>query len=248
MAAPTTSLEVKWFSPHEIKLVRGTYEAMARTGTQQLSLRAIAKHLDVSPALLVYHFGSKDNLLIETMHWALAGTVHRIERRIAGVEDPHTALGELMDAVFVDARANRDFHLIYMDLVQYAVRRESFATLTELLHQHINGTYAEVIRQGVQAGAFEVADVDLAARQVRAIVEGGFLQWLQREDWEQTHADLQRDCHAAVMRLLTPGASPNTRSPGGRSSPGKRQSVGAPAASTKGRRGGAREEGRHATI
>lgn len=207
MATPTTSLEVKWFSPHEIKLVRGTYEAMARTGTQQLSLRAIAKHLDVSPALLVYHFGSKDNLLIETMHWALAGTVHRIERRIAGIEDPHRALNELMDAVFVDARANRDFHLIYMDLVQYAVRRESFATLTALLHQHINGTYAAVIRQGIEAGAFEVADVDLAARQVRAIVEGGFLQWLQREDWEQTHAALQRDCHAAVLRLLLPVAA-----------------------------------------
>lgn len=204
MATPPLSLQTRWFSPHEIKIVRGTYEAMARTGTQQLSLREIAKQLGVSPALLVYHFGSKDNLLIETMHWALAGTVHRIEHRIADIEDPHEALSELMDAVFVDARANRDFHLIYMDLVQYAVRRESFATLTALLHRHINGTYAAVIRQGVEAGAFEVADIDLAARQVRAIVEGGFLQWLQQEDWQRTHAALQRDCHAAIMRLLTP--------------------------------------------
>jgi AcrR family transcriptional regulator len=204
MATPPLSLQTRWLSPHELKLVRGTYEAMARTGTQQLSLRAIAKQLDVSPALLVYHFGSKDNLLIETIHWALAGTVRRIQRRIEGITDPQQALAELMDAVFVDARANRDYHLIYMDLVQYAVRRESFAKLTDLLHQHINDTYAAVIRQGVQAGAFQVADVELAARQVRAIVEGGFLQWLQEEDWEETHATLQRDCHVAVLRLLAP--------------------------------------------
>jgi AcrR family transcriptional regulator len=204
MATPPLSLQTRWFSPHELKLVRGAYEAMARTGTQQLSLRAIAKELEVSPALLVYHFGSKDNLLIETIHWALAGTVRRIQHRIEGITDPLQAMAELMDAVFVDARANRDFHLIYMDLVQYAVRRESFAKLTELLHQHINDTYAAVIRQGAQAGVFEAPDVELAARQVRAIVEGGFLQWIQEEDWEETHATLQHDCHEAVLKLLAP--------------------------------------------
>jgi AcrR family transcriptional regulator len=204
MATALPTIETKRFSPHEIRLVRGTYAAMASQGAQQISLRGIARELGVSPALLVYHFGSKDNLLIETMHWALASTVHRIQRKIADVADPEEAMAALMDAVFVGARANRDFHLIYMDLVQYAVRHESFNTLSTLLHRHINDTYALVIRQGVEAGAFEAADVDLAARHVRAIVEGGFLQWLQTDDWEQTHAALQRDCHEAILRLLVP--------------------------------------------
>lgn len=204
MASTLPLIETKWFSPHEIRLVRGTYAAMARQGAQQISLRGIAKELEVSPALLVYHFGSKDNLLIETMHWALASTVRRIQRKIADVEDPEAALGALMDAVFVGPRANRDYHLIYMDLVQYAVRHESFGTLSALLHRHINDTYALVIRQGVEAGVFEAADVDLAAQHVRATVEGGFLQWLQTDDWEQTHAALQRDCHEAILRLLSP--------------------------------------------
>jgi AcrR family transcriptional regulator len=209
MATSLTSLlEPKVFSPHEIRLVRGTYRAMAQIGTQQLSLRAIAKQLDVSPALLVYHFGSKDNLLVETMHWALAGSVRRIQRRIAGIEDPHEALAAILDAVFVGPRENRDFYLIYMDLLQYAVRHESFSELAALLHRHITDSYAAVIRQGVQTGVFDVDDVELAARQVRAIVEGGFLQWLQDEHWEQTHAALQRDSHAAVLRLLEPRPRP----------------------------------------
>jgi len=202
--ARLTSLEPKVFSAHELKLVRGTYRAMARVGTQQLSLRDIAKELGVSPALLVYHFGSKDNLLVETMHWALAGSVGRIERRVAGIDDPQEALAAILDAVFVGPRANRDFYLIYMDLVQYSVRHESFTTLAALLRQHITDSYAAIIRRGVDAGVFEAADIDLAARQVRAIVEGGFMQWLQEDDWEQTHAALQRDCHAAVLRLLAP--------------------------------------------
>ncbi|MEN3280293.1 MAG: hypothetical protein V7607_1433 [Solirubrobacteraceae bacterium] len=203
MQAPLT-LETKRFSPHEIKIVRGTYQAMARIGTQQLSLRRIAKELDISPALLVYHFGSRDNLLIETMHWALAGTVRRIQRKIDGIEDPAEALSALMDAVFVGPRENRDFHLIYMDLVSYAVRHDSFTDLADLLREHINGSYAAIIRQGVEAGVFEVDDVDLAARQARAIVEGGFVQWMQEHDWQQTHGELQRHCHDALLLLFAP--------------------------------------------
>jgi AcrR family transcriptional regulator len=197
------TLETKWFSPYEIRLIRGTYEAMARIGTQQLSLRRIAKELEVSPALLVYHFGSRDNLLIETMHWALAGTVRRIKRQIQGIEDPERALAVLIDAVFVSPKENRDFHLIYLDLVQYAVRMESFTELAALLREHINDSYAAVIQSGVDSGVFQADDVNVAARTVRAIIEGGFTQWLQEEHWMETHAQLQRDCHASLLVLLS---------------------------------------------
>jgi AcrR family transcriptional regulator len=202
LSAPVELPESKWFSEHELRIVRGTYSAMARVGTQQLSLRGLARELGVSPALLIYHFGSRENLLVETMHWALAGTVRRIRRQVHGVTDPAEALSALMDAVFVGAKANRDFHLVYMDLVQYSIRHPSFNGLTDLLRTHINGSYAGVIRAGVETGVFEVDDVDLAARQARAIVEGGFLQWLQEDDWQQTHAALRRDCHRALLTLL----------------------------------------------
>ncbi len=194
--------ESKRFSEHEIRLVRGTYEAMARLGTQELSLRGLARELGVSPPLLIYHFGSRENLLIETMHWALAGTVRRIRRRVDGITDPEQALAALMDAVFVDAKANRDFHLVYMDLVQYSIRHPSFNGLTDLLRTHINGSYAAVIRAGVRDGVFGADDIDLAAKQARAIVEGGFLQWIQEEDWQQTHRALQLACHQALLTML----------------------------------------------
>lgn len=170
-----------------------------------MSLRGLAKELGVTAQLLIYHFDSRENLLLETMHWALAGTVRRIRRHVAGISEPEEALAALMDAVFVGAKENRDFHLVYMDLVQYAVRHPSFTGLTDLLREHINGSYAGVIRLGVNSGVFVADDVDLAARQARAIVEGGFLQWLQEDDWEDTHAALQSQCHQALLKLLAPG-------------------------------------------
>jgi AcrR family transcriptional regulator len=205
-SAPSLNLlEPKVFSEHKLRLVRGTYNVMTRVGAQGLSLRGVAKDLGVSPALLIYHFGSKDNLLIETMHWALAGSLRRVLRRIARATDPREALAASLDGVFVDARANRDFYLVYLDLVQYSVRHESFTVLAALLRQHIDDAYAAVIRQGVDAGVFDVANVDQAARQVRALVEGAFLQWLQTEDWEETHAALRHESYQGVLRLLAPG-------------------------------------------
>jgi AcrR family transcriptional regulator len=192
-------------SAREIELIRGTYRVMARVGAQQLSLRQVAKEVDVSAAGLLYHFGSKDNLLLETMRWALAGTVRRIEAELQGIDDPEQALSALIGAVFVSPQANRDFHLVYLDLVQYALRNKSFVGLTELLREHINGSYAFVIQQGADRGVFKVGDVDVAASRARAIVEGGFIQWLQDPGWRRTHAALRDECHRVLLTVLTTG-------------------------------------------
>lgn len=131
-----------------------------------------ALELGVSPGLLKYHFGDRENLMLETMRRALDGTVRRIHHRIDGVEDPEAAMTALLDAVFVGPRANRDFHLIYLDRVQYALRQPTFAGLEALARSHITQSYSAVIRMGVDTGVFQVSDVDDAAQQARAVVEG----------------------------------------------------------------------------
>ena len=88
-------------SDREVALIRSAYRTMSRLGTERLSLREVAQDAGVSPPLLVYHFGGKDELLLATMRWALVSTVNRIRRRLDGITDAQEALAELMDAVFV---------------------------------------------------------------------------------------------------------------------------------------------------
>jgi hypothetical protein len=59
-----------------------------------------------------------------------------------------------------------------------------------------------VIRQGVEAGAFEVDDVDAAAVSARALVEGRFIQWLQEADWRRTHSTRREECHRTLLSML----------------------------------------------
>ena len=190
------------FTARETELLRSTYRLMARVGTQELSLRRAAAEAGVSPPLLVYYFDNKEGLMQQTMHWALASLVHRIERHISDTSNAEQALKALLDAIFVSPKANRDFFLVYLDLVQYSLRHSGFEELAELLRTHINGSYAFVIRLGVEEGVFEVDDIDQAAYRARAIVEGGLLQWLENSNWRNTHEELREFCHKALLELL----------------------------------------------
>ncbi len=182
--------------------MRSTYSVMARMGAQQLSLRKIAEQAGVSAPLLVYHFGSKDNLLIETMRWVLSRTVRRFEKCFSGIENPEEALQAFVRAIFNSPVANRDFYLVYLDLIEYGARKPSFRGLTELLRLHSTEAFAFVIGQGVDAGVFEVDDIALAATHARALVEGMFLQWLQDPEWRRTHSALRDECLEALLDLL----------------------------------------------
>jgi AcrR family transcriptional regulator len=200
--------ELPQISEREEELIKATYEVIARVGSQQLSLRPLAKELGLSPSLFLYYFESKDNLLLATMRWAVLQLVERVRRHLADIDDPEEALVALVDAIFVDAKATRDFYLVYLDLVQYCVRSPSFSGLAEMLWRYVNGAYAVVIQQGVALGCFDIEDIEQAARQARAIVEGHVLQWLQDERWEKSHTALRTDCYRALrVQLEAPSRS-----------------------------------------
>ncbi len=175
---------------------------MARRGSHRLSLQDIADEAGVSKGLLLYHFSSKDNLLLAAMRWALQGTAERIRQSVDETHDPRQAIAALIDAVFVGPRANRDFVLFYLDLMEHSARVPTFHELSAILREIINGLYAEVIVFGKAQGVFAVDDVDMAARHIRALIEGTFLQWIQTDDWEQNHPQWRDGCRQGVERLL----------------------------------------------
>jgi AcrR family transcriptional regulator len=189
-------------SPREIALIRSTYRVIARQGGHRLSLQDIADEAGVSKGLILYHFKTKDRLLLTTMRWALHRTEARIRAGLDGVEDPRETVGALLDAVWIGPEQNRNFHLLYLDLIEHAARDPSFSELPTLTERIINGLYAEVIRDGLQRGVVNVDDAEEAAAAMRAHIEGTFLVWLQQEDWEGSHARYKERCRAGVLRLL----------------------------------------------
>jgi AcrR family transcriptional regulator len=194
-------------SAREIEIIRSAYRTMARRGSHRMSLQDIADEAGVSKALLLYHFGSKDALLLAAMKWAVERTAARIRGQLESGGSPQDQIAALIDAIFIEPEANREFYLFYLDLIEHAGRVPSFGELSTMLTEIINGLYREVIAEGVRVEVFDVPDVEVAARDMRALIEGTFLQWIQTEDWQQNHQLWKEQCRESLLTLLGAGQS-----------------------------------------
>lgn len=196
------AVELDARSAREITILRAAYHVMARSGSSRLNLQDIADEAGVSKGLILYHFRTKNAVLQHAMQWALLETARRIRRSLEAADDPTDRLGPLLDAIFVSPQANRDFHLVYLDLIEHAAREQTFAELPAMSRSIIETLYAEVIGAGVADGLFDVDDVAEAALLMRVVIDGIFLQWLQRSDWPDSHAAYKQRCHDTLARLL----------------------------------------------
>jgi TetR/AcrR family transcriptional regulator, fatty acid metabolism regulator protein len=189
-------------SPRALGLVRSAYRVITRQGSHRLSLQDVADEAGVSKGMVLYYFKSKENLFLTTMRWALERTEARIRERIAGVDDPRQVISVLIDAIFISPEQNRNFYLLYIDLIEHAARVPSFSQVSSMASRIINGQFEEVIRDGAARGGFAVADPAAAAAAMRALIDGTFLAWLQRDDWQASHGRYKSLCHASLLRLL----------------------------------------------
>jgi len=191
-------------SPRAQALVRSAYRVITRQGSHRLSLQDVADEGGVSKGMVLYYFKSKENLFLTTMRYALERTDARIRERLAAVDadDPHEVVAALIDAIFIGPEQNRSFYLLYIDLVEHAARVPSFGQLSTLASEIIDRQFEEVIRAGVARGGFAVRDPAAAAAAMRALIEGTFLTWMQRDDWRESHARFKELCRASLLRLL----------------------------------------------
>jgi AcrR family transcriptional regulator len=183
-------------------LIRAAYRVMARDGVHRVPLHEIAAEAGVSKGLLIYHFQTKDGLVLAALEWVLATTEARIRERLAGSADPTEAISTVVDAVWVSPEANRDFFRFYLDGVEHQARSPEFDEFADRAASIMNSFYREVIVSGVEAGVLTVDDPTAAAIQMRAVIEGMFLQWVQTHDWRTNHDIYREWCRQTLLRAL----------------------------------------------
>jgi AcrR family transcriptional regulator len=183
-------------------LIRAAYRVMARDGVHRVPLHEIAAEAGVSKGLLIYHFQTKDGLVLAALEWVLATTEARIRERLAGSADPAEAISTVVDAVWVSPEANRDFFRFYLDGVEHQARSPEFDEFADRAASIMNSFYREVIVAGVEAGVLTVEDPTAGAIQMRAVIEGMFLQWVQTHDWRTNHDIYREWCRQTLLRAL----------------------------------------------
>lgn len=186
-------------SPRQVELLRLAYRLMATRGIQRLTLQDVADAGGMSKGNVVHHYKTKEDLVLTSMQWVLEGVASRIVEATSAAVGRDAKIRAMIDAIFVDPQRNRNFYIVYAELIAHSSRNERFAALNNWFRDIMNGQYAIVI--GGPTGHAEQAVAE-SAMVVRALIDGLFLQWLEESNWEARHSEYRELCVRSIIAFL----------------------------------------------
>lgn len=130
----------------------------------------IAKAMGVSPALIVYHFDTKENLLVEALIHAEERDLSTLGRIIRAGKTPVDRLMGALDwySPTGDARGWQ----IWIDAWSAAMRDRTLAKVLNDLQSRWVDEIARAISDGVAEGVFSAPDPQASATRITAFLDG----------------------------------------------------------------------------
>jgi AcrR family transcriptional regulator len=146
---------------------------IAREGIDGVRIARIAVEAGVSPALVHYHFATRDALLAEALDYSYA---HAGDARISSGElpaDSHAARLQSMieQCLPVTPSLERDW-VLWVELWLRAVRSPELRPVAEELYGRLHAWFAREIAAGVADGEFARCDPDEVADRTLALIDG----------------------------------------------------------------------------
>jgi AcrR family transcriptional regulator len=162
------------------QMLRATLEVIVERGYPDTRIADVAQLAGTSPALVIYYFKTKDQLLTEAIRlsedtWYATGT-----SRVAAIG---TAAGGLEELVAMsclpetdDPDAPNTSWLLWLDLWTQAARHPEVATVRQKFDERWRDTIASLVLEGQEAGEFgPVSPADFAAT-LSALLDGFAIQ------------------------------------------------------------------------
>jgi len=143
-----------------------TSSALATSATR---VADVAKALDVSTALVFYHFGSKDDLVIEAFAFEVERGLRRMEKAASG-DDPVERLRRVLRLYGPTGRATG--WRIWIDAWAVAQREPELRKVLKRLDHQWQDILRGVVDDGVASGVFTCPDPAATVARLSALVDG----------------------------------------------------------------------------
>ena len=152
------------------EILTATLEQVDRHGLAATRVADVAAALQVSPALVFYHFGTKDALLAEAF-------AHAVQRDLDLLDD---ALAKGSDAVDRLRRVVRLYGptgdapgwRLWIDAWAVAQREPELRKVLRRMDRRWDTVLREVVEEGSASGAFRCADPAATVARVSALIDG----------------------------------------------------------------------------
>ena len=151
------------------EILSTTVELLDKLGLAATRVADVAVALDVSPALVFYHFGTKDDLVAEAFAHAVEHDLHRLERAASG-EDPVARLRRVLRLYGPTGRATG--WRIWIDAWAVALRDPHIRKVLKRLDHQWQDILRGVVDDGVASGVFTCPDPAASVARISALVDG----------------------------------------------------------------------------
>jgi AcrR family transcriptional regulator len=160
------------------QMLRAALEVIQERGYAESRIADVAERAGTSPALVIYYFKTKDQLLTDAIRfsedtWYAAGTA-----RMAAIP---TAAGRLEELVAMstlpeaDAEPNTSW-VLWLDLWAQAVRHPEVASVRQKFDERWRQTITSLVAEGQEAGEFGPVDPADFAVLFSALLDGLAIQ------------------------------------------------------------------------
>jgi len=137
------------------RIIAGALKTFAEFGMQGARLEQIAEHAQTTKRMVVYHFGSKEQLYIEVLEQVYQQIrAHETDLNLAAMT-PELAMTRLVEASF-------DYHVAHPDFMRLVcsenLLRGRYITQIKALNRSALDLLDDILARGQQEGVF-IADV-----------------------------------------------------------------------------------------
>lgn len=142
----------------------------AAEGLSAVTLRRVATDLGVTPGLVSHYFSSAEQLITAAFRTAAVADLTEAQSRSAAAGTPTAKMDALMDYVLDES--SEDASALWLEAWSLGRRNVALAAEANALTDEWLEYIADIVRSGVGAGEFHVADAGVAARRLLTMIDG----------------------------------------------------------------------------
>ncbi len=157
------------------EILRAAVEQITERGFSNTRVVDVAKALNVSTALVFYHFESKDRLLSEAFSYAAERDLEQLDRIRSSRTSAVRRLSRIL-GLYGPGSAPTQAWPLWIDAWAAALRVPELQVVSRRLDVHWKDIVAAVIAEGAESGEFTCEDPVGAAWRIIAVVDGLAIQ------------------------------------------------------------------------
>ncbi|MEP7023154.1 MAG: TetR family transcriptional regulator C-terminal domain-containing protein, partial [Actinomycetota bacterium] len=160
------------------QMLRAALEVISERGYPDTRIADVAERIGISPALIIYYFKTKDQLLTEAMRYSEDQWYASCQRRLAVLD---TAAAQLAELVAMSCLPEADpeppgYWLLWLDFWAQAARNTEVASVRQKSDERWRRLLSSLVLAGQEAGEFREVDAGRFAIGLSALLDGLAIQ------------------------------------------------------------------------